>query len=157
MDDGCGLWANRERAEMMFDPQAQFHLVLQDDAILCDNFIERAEALLKEPDAVYSFYLGARKAHKFPKVESEIKTNWLSWGVAVCIPTKIIPHMMGWCSVQPSDVPDDTRIARYCKAKGISVIYPLPSIVNHRHDEQSLVGNANSGGRKAYWFIGEQP
>jgi hypothetical protein len=48
---------------------------------------------------------------------------------------------------------DDTRIANFLKINGIKVFYPIPSLIDHRSEEKSLVGNALSPGRRAWYFI----
>ena len=41
-----GVWENCKRAWKLYDPMADFHLVVQDDAIVCDDFLEKANATL---------------------------------------------------------------------------------------------------------------
>src|SRR5690606_1475387 len=54
-----GIWFNAKRAWLAFDPEAEYHAVIQDDMIIGKNFYENAEKYLTE-DCVYNFYMGKR-------------------------------------------------------------------------------------------------
>ncbi|MDD5068067.1 MAG: hypothetical protein PHN89_00500 [Candidatus Pacebacteria bacterium] len=155
--DGSGsIWNNRKRAMMMYDENAQFHLVLQDDAIIGNDFIRRAEQILNDDNIVYSFYFGNRRNMK--KIADKgmangfVISDWLTWGLAICIPTKIIEDVIENCD-RMHIKNDDTRIARYLRKRGIRIYYTMPSLIDHRADIKSLVND--SIGRKARYFIGE--
>ncbi len=156
IDTGFGIWENRKRATLMYDKNAKFHIVLQDDAIIGKNFIKNAENILKDSDMAYSFYFGNRKS--FKKIgenglaDGKIVSEWLNWGLAICVPTKIIPEMIDYCDKMKIKN-DDTRIAKFLRKKLIKICYPIPSLIEHRQDEESLVGDVR--GRKAMYFIGE--
>jgi hypothetical protein len=156
IDDGCGIWENRKRATMMYDPAADFHLVIQDDAIICDNFKELAEKTVnREKEYAYSFYFGNRQAYRKAAQDGMsrgfIIADWMSWGVAICLPTRIIPEAMAYCDKMTGHH-DDSRIGRYLKHKGIKIYFPMPSLVDHRPHGNSLV-NDPAKGRKAWYFI----
>jgi hypothetical protein len=151
-----GPWENAKKAWAMFDPNAEYHTVIQDDAIICKDFYNKAEKVLKYPNLAYSFYYGYRGNTKrvFEKglKDGGILKNGLSWGVAICLPTKLIPEMIEWCDKSLRIKNDDTRISYFLKWKGIKVYYPIPSLVDHRTGEISLVGDAGKG-RRAWLFI----
>jgi hypothetical protein len=159
MDDGCGIWENAKRAWRMFDPMADYHIVIQDDAIICNDFLARAIAEIEaHPKHAFSFYFGNRvrfqaTAEKAVR-QNGIAMNWLSWGVAVCLPTKVIPAMISFCDLLPPRYAkhDDTKIAKFLESIKMPVWYPMPSLVDHR-DIKSLVASDPAGGRKAYKFI----
>jgi hypothetical protein len=148
IDTGFGLWNNRKMAELMFDKDAEFHLVLQDDAIIGKDFINEAEKILTDENMAYSFYFGnrrnLRKAADKGMIKGHVISDWLNWGLAVCLPTKMIPEIMRAC---------DRMKMRYLKRKGIKIYYTMPSLIDHRAGEKSLIGD--SIGRKARYFIGE--
>lgn len=151
-----GVWNNCKRAWGMYDPTADFHVVIQDDAIICENFKEIAERTIGHGDEyAYNFYFGNRQKYKGIATAGMEKgfiiSNWTSWGVAICLPTKLIPEMIAYCDKMKT-LHDDTRIARFLKHKKIKIFFPMPSLVDHRTDEQSLVGDP-SRGRKAWYFI----
>ncbi len=150
-DNGCGLWENRKRATLMYDPAAQFHLVLQEDSILTGDFIKKAEAVLTKQNVFYSLYLGKRSNNRELKKTTPylFESDWLSWGLAICIPVKKIPKVIASCDGIRAKQ-DDYRIAHFAKTNKIRIVYPLPSLVDHNGDEESLVGDCK--GRKALWF-----
>ncbi len=101
-DDGIGIWENRKKATLMSEKKATHHLVLQDDAIVCDDFHKLAHAEIKKyPNFAHSFYFG-RRNRSFPKhtwaekfiSKGGVKLSWLCWGVAVCLPKKHITKDM---------------------------------------------------------------
>src|SRR5690606_31733722 len=52
-------WDTGARAWRLHDPDADWHLVLQDDAILCPNFADRLHATLAQaPTGPVSLYIG---------------------------------------------------------------------------------------------------
>jgi hypothetical protein len=162
MDDGCGIWENRKRAMLMFDPKASHHLVVQDDAIICKDFIWMAEREIEfYPDHAISFYFGNRKnmqeEGRRGEADGGVKLDWLSWGVAICLPTKIIPDLVKFWEGKDAYLRhDDTRIARYLRHIGMPVWYPIPSLIDHRADEKSLMDNSEGvKKRQAFSFMGE--
>jgi len=156
IDDGCGIWENRKRATLMYEPDADYHLVLQDDAIICENFLELAQKTIdREKECAYSFYFGNRQNMRKTAIDGLVNgfaiTNWLSWGLAICLPVRIIPEMLEYCD-KMSGNHDDTRISRFLKKKGIKIFFPMPSLIDHRPHGKSLV-NDPATGRKAWYFI----
>lgn len=162
-------WDTGKRAMGAFDPSADWHLVVQDDAVLCRDFLAGAtEALRNAPEGPVSFYTGRYSPHK-------LEINWAvqqarrfgahylvmegpHWGVAVAVPTTLIPQML-WGAELLRHVPNyDMRIQRYFTSRGILCRYTIPSLVNHRVGDEnpSLVpGRGNSLGRTAHQWIGE--
>ena len=156
-ETGIGVWESRKRATLMFDPTADYHLVLQDDAIICENFKELAEKTIgNNGKYVYNFYYGRRrnrvKEAKHGEKKGYVISDKVTWGVAICFPTKLIPEMIKYCDKLTAPQ-DDHRIGLFVRHKGIKVYFPIPSLIEHRAEEESLVGNAFSPGRKAAYFI----
>lgn len=163
IDDGRGLWGNAKRAWEMHDPDADYHVVIQDDAYVCDNFKERAEEILSREipsqfagsPMAYSFYFGKRYNlagdGKKGLRDGFVIKNGMYWGVAMCLPTKKIKQMLEFAEKQTARG-DDTRIGRFCEFINMKVYYPIPSLVDHRADEHSLVGDPGKG-RVAFQYI----
>ncbi len=155
-DDGRGLLANCEAAWSLADPSHDWHLVLQDDAILCTDFITRARAFLSkltEPQLV-SFYFGNKFTTRnlaLNAMDEGKVTAPLMWGLALCIPSSWLPDMLAFYREQ-SRPDDDGRIADWLRATDRTATYALPCLVDHHHSP-SLVGNS-SGKRKAVAFLG---
>lgn len=157
--ENIGVWRNCRRSWLMHDPQADYHIVVQDDAIVCNEFTKRATEFIERTsdgkNKAYQFYFGNRKALKhfadvgYKKGYIEDATMW--WGVAICLPVKLIPEMIKFCD-QLKMKQDDVRIRTFLLSKGIKVCYPMPSLIDHRTGEESLVGDPGKG-RKAFYFI----
>ena len=135
----------------MFDPQADFHLVVQDDGIVVDNFRERAVAFITEqeekrirenrPAQGYNFFLKKDRNNTplWPK-DGAYTDNVTRAGIAICLPVKHIPAMLAEFDRQHSRH-DDDRISEYCKKNGIKIVFPVPSLIDHRVDQPSLANN----------------
>lgn len=161
MDRGLGILDTSRRAWEMFDKDSDYHLVIQDDAVIGKNFRENVlKQIEKKPTHAFSFYFGNRKRFyrtaRLAAAQGGVEMNWLSWGVAICLPTMIIPEMLEFLGEITGKLEnhDDTAIAHYLKKIELPVWYPMPSLVDHR-DEKSLVESDPGGGRRAYKFIGE--
>lgn len=142
MDDGCGLLENCKRAWEMRDKNADYHVVIQDDCIICENFRERAEEVIKKANgqAVSFFYSQSKFFNKFRKEAEEtgaICKKALYGGLAICLPTKLIPEMLEHYEKQKIPF-DDHRINVFLMSKNISIYSPIPCLVDHRKDHMSL-------------------
>ena len=155
IDQGLGRWDTARRAWELHDQSSEYHLVVQDDALVCSCFRDKAEALLDDPRVATSFYYGRRRnlraeARRGMK-EGRVVADRLRWGVAICLPTALIPEMLEYAD--RLEIPNtDTRVSRFIQARGMRVVYPLPSLIDHRAGP-SLIGD--SEGRRAYLFEGE--
>lgn len=166
-DQKNNRWDTGRRAWEAIDQTADWGCVIQDDALVCRNFIpamEKALARLSEiePKCVVSPYVGTRRpmAHRVEAAVQDathdgaswIKMPSLNWGVAITLPTWMIDAMLPWCDKQ--QYPNyDRRIGRYAIDRlSMPTMCTWPSLVDHR-DTPSLVQHGN--GRSAHRFIGE--
>jgi len=161
MDCGKGILDTCRRAWEMYDASADYHLVIQDDAIIGKNFKENAiKEITAHPGCAFSFYFGNRKRFlktaKKADANGGIEMHWVSWGVAICLPTRIIPGLIDFFGTIKGRLinHDDTAIANYLQKIKMPVWYPMPALVDHRQ-EKSLVESNPDGGRQAYKFLGE--
>lgn len=155
IDKGWGITENCVRAWKLHNPKAEFHVVIQDDAIVCRNFRERAEALLDDDTVAYQFFYGNRikfdKDRDLWEKQGYVMQDKPRWGVAICLPVRHIDPMLKF--FQTLNLPqDDERISRYMQSVGLKIKFPIPSLINHRDSIESLVGN-NMRDRRAYYFI----
>lgn len=153
-DKGRGMWKTCKAAWKMYDREADFHVVIQDDAIVCDDFYERAKKILEVDYAAYSFYFSnspalVSMASKGMRAGYVLRPK-LHWGVAVCLRTSLIEEMIEYCD-KLNDWQDDVRIKKFLEMMHLPVYCPLPSLVSHRADSKSLVDNVV--GREAMHFI----
>lgn len=167
MDERNDRWDTGRRAMLAYDPECAWHIVVQDDAILCRDFIAGAErALTAAGDHPVAFYTGRVRpnehlVNRMVSYAQLLDRSWLAmkgpwWGVSVGIPTDRIEAMVEWCDQRTEIANYDTRMARYFEHVGIDCYYTMPSLVDHRPHDQipSLVPGRNGRGRVAHWFIG---
>src|SRR3989344_1340879 len=159
-----GAWPNCRRAWLLYDPEALFHVVIQDDAIVCDNFQARAEKVINEASRVMgsnhfaiSFYHGNKKAFA-DEARAALKRGYRihsrpGWGVAICLPTKVIQDLVRECDTF-DELQDDERISRFLLNHKMGVYFPMPSLIDHRANDEtpSLVGDPGEN-RCAFAFI----
>lgn len=156
-DRGKGIWDTCRRAWQKRDPQADFHLVLQDDAILCSNFRHRAEESLRD-GFPHSFYFGYRQKWiqmgKRGLKRGEIIKGGLNWGIAVCLPLELVDPMIEFADKSSiADHLDDMKIREFLISRNLKVRYPMPSLVDHRSELPSFVTGKIELERKAFAFI----
>lgn len=122
--------------------KGDWHVVIQDDAILTPNFYENIEgAITHAPSkSLISLYTG--KTRPFPvrvqeavnKVVDETFLQYilLMWGVGIVIPTSHIEPMLDF--VADRTEPYDTRIGIFYQRNRLPVYYTVPSLVDHDDD-----------------------
>lgn len=134
---------------------ADWHIVLQDDAIISDNFYENVcNALEKVPTrSLVSLYTGT--VRPFPsRIEDAVvraqedNASWLVgnslyWGVGIAIPMQQIEAVLQF--VQNKNLKYDERIGFYYKSRHLPVYYTNPSVVDHDYTLGSLIGNDYEG------------
>lgn len=165
-DERNNEWDTGRRALLAFDPEATHHLVLQDDAVVCEGLtlgLEEALRFVPKRSPV-SLYVGRRRPHsnllpEATRKADELGASWLvmrdlNWGVGVCIPTSVIPEVV--TEADQMTCPEyDVRVSAYFARRGTPVYYTWPSLVDHRDSESLLAGRANEG-RVAYRFLGDE-
>ncbi len=141
--NGDRVWRTARGAWQLFDPAADFHVLIQDDALPCPDFLEGLErALERVPDhTIVVPYLGRGGAapHRWTWMGEEADrrgASWvlstkLMWGVSICLPTYLIPDMIEVAD-RMHRVPDDMRVASWAERRKVDVLYTWPSLVDHR-------------------------
>lgn len=140
MDNGeKGLWKNCKDAWLMYDPTADWHLVLQDDSIVCDDFIKRSKELLNQvgyQNYIISFYAGVRMKSHLDKAISNGHNKVAHFKItnenALCMRTKYIQRMVNYCDNRNAKT--DKYIQSWARRNGIRILYPIPSLIDHRSD-----------------------
>ena len=142
--NGDRVWRNARRAWEMFDESADWHVLLQDDAVVSGDFLAGLSAALEHvpQDAVVSPYLGmggmvpARWLVMAAKADavgaSFVRANKLLWGVCIAVPTRLIPAMISDVD-RLHRVPDDMRVSGWFERRGADCWYTWPSLVDHRN------------------------
>lgn len=158
-------WDTARRALLAYDPGSRYHLVIQDDAILASRFLEAVELITDQvTDQPVGLYVGRcrpRKRLVQKAVHHAIASGspWIEapggpwWGVAIAVPTAIIPSLVAWCDHDLHRL-YDVKVTRYFKAAGLFARYPIPSPVDHDPEVPSLI-ESQPGNRRAWAFLGD--
>lgn len=137
------VWRTARGAWMMADPDADWHAVIQDDAVPCADLLAGLERAVDHVplDAVVSAYLGTGRTvpirwEALARAADTARASWvrtgkLMWGVCIVLPVALIPEMIERAD-QRGGVPDDMRVAGWAERTGREVWYPWPSLVDHR-------------------------
>lgn len=154
------VWRTARKAWELHDPTADWHLLLQDDAIPApDLLVAVTRSLRHVPErAVVSLYIGTGRPlpivwKRLGAKADEAGASWIvgprsMWGVALALPTAVIPSMIAWADKQRG-IPDDMRVGRWAQRQRFETWFPWPSLVNHP-DGASLLGHGP--GRQALQF-----
>lgn len=164
-DRGAGEWDTGRRALLAYERSADWHVVVQDDAIVPERFTEAVELVLSHAvELSVGLYVGrcrpagrlvtktVLKAHESGSTWLEMPGPW--WGVAVAFPTAWIPALVAWCDLSTHPF-YDARLARWTKTNGMRCRYPIPSLADHDPDRPSLL-DIGGGDRRAHDYIGER-
>lgn len=142
-------WDTGQRSLRWGVGKGDWHLVIQDDAILTPCFYENVlgaiEALPQK--TLISLYTGQarpwpqRITHAVNKAEDGDWLNFwmLLWGVGIVIPTDHIEPMLEF--VEGRTEPYDTRVGMFYQRNMMSVYYTIPSLVDHDDETGSLLGH----------------
>lgn len=129
---------------------ADWHIVIQDDALLTPDFYANLEGAIQTvPERVmFSLYVGRVQPMREPVIDAVAKAyhaTWLKhymlfWGVGVAIPSDHIEPLLEFCSdAQFADTLYDIRIGMFYQRNRLPVFYTMPSLVNHDDDLGSLL------------------
>lgn len=139
---GDRVWRTARRGWELADPGADWHVLIQDDALPCDDFLAGLERALSyvPQDAVVSPYLGTGRNvpirwEAMALAADSTGATWvrsqkLMWGVSIALPVARIPDMISYADKR-AGVPDDMRVAGWAERRGHDVWYTWPSLVDH--------------------------
>lgn len=137
------VWRTARGGWELADPSADWHVLIQDDAWPSPDFLAGlGQALEYVPDdATVCPYLGkgGMAAHRWSTLGAEaerrgasfVRSASLMWGVAICLPVRLIPEMIERANML-AGVPDDMRVSGWTKRRRGEVWYLWPSLVDHR-------------------------
>lgn len=141
---GDRVWSVAREAWLMFDPDADWHALIQDDAVPCADLLAGLEAALVQiptSPSIVSPYLGQGRTVpvRWERMARDadarracwVRSDRVMWGVTLLAPTKLIPEMVEWCD-RKTGMPDDMRVAAYARRHHLDVYYTWPSLVDHR-------------------------
>lgn len=162
-DRNNNRWDTGRRAWQAHDPNSDYSMVIQDDALVCRDLIPGLEKALDHvpTKAIVSPFVGTRRPtavrmERAAQLADEQNATWLilgplNWGVAIVVPTHTIRDMIKWCDKQT--YPNyDKRVGQfYRRVLPWPTWHTWPNLVEHQ-DVPSLVGHG--GGRVSRRFIG---
>lgn len=145
-DQTNNMWDTARRAILSYDPAAEYHVIVDDDALPASNFLQGCEGIAKvlpQPTLVGLFVgedlrlpalLNGHAGHggEIPNRVSFLSlAGVLNWGVATMIPVAWIPNLVDYCDTL--NFPEvDRRMGTFANALRYPTLYAWPSIVNHR-------------------------
>lgn len=158
-----GVWPPARQAwKKSLYSGASHHIVLQDDALACRNFLDVAARLcaLKPEELICYFSMRKAAAEAAEAGKNWFITNEGAWGTALCFPHEMLAGILAWEKTAiKRDCPyDDVRVAAYLKwgpGKGKRVWHPCPCLVEHAAPSDSLLGHSNRN-RVAKVWIGDR-
>jgi hypothetical protein len=147
LDTENSEWHTGRRALLAGVGKGQWHVVIQDDAILTPDFyenIERAIAAIGDKTLI-SLYtgtsrpLGERVSAAVAKAKDGefLRHHQLFWGVGIAIPSDHIEPMLEF--VEDIELQYDNKIGEFYCQNGLPVYYTIPSLVDHDDDLGSLL------------------
>lgn len=129
---------------------ADWQIVLEDDALLCEGFTQQLEqALTVAPTPIVGLYLGcSTPVHWQIPIGQAIQeadqrqAHWIIThsiinAVGVAIRTDLLPIQ------PPTGKPIDEALAQWCKTQGHTVGYTWPSLIDHKDEEPVIKKRAD--------------
>lgn len=160
-------WDTAARAWAMIDPEADWGIVLQDDAQPVPNFRRHAEAALDVvPHGIVSFYVGTGRprANAVNAAVTKADANdasWITakvllWGVGIALPTNVIHDMLDWADT--CHLPYDQLLSAWNRTRNLDVRYTWPSLVDHtdgpglvKHTRPAITRRAHHAAEPTRW------
>lgn len=149
-DEMDNEWSNG-KASLVSHTDSDWHVVIQDDAIISLNFYDNVKAAIENvpQQTLISFYTGRvrPKSMEVTRAVSAAESkdySWLwaytlMWGVGIAIPTNLIRDVIK--DAETKDFVYDRRIGWYFNKRRLPVYYTYPSIVDHDYKMGSLLNN----------------
>lgn len=146
-DEKQNMWDTARRAILEYDPAAEYHVIIDDDALPADYFLEGCQGIADAlpNQTLVGLFVGEDirlhvmlNGHRGHGGDFDLSTvsflqfaGVLNWGVATMIPTGWIPDLIDYCDTLP--FPEvDRRMGTFANALRYPTLYSWPSIVDHR-------------------------
>ena len=153
-------WDTGKRCLEMADETCDWTVIIQDDAVIGENFVKNVENYLRKAEkTLTSFYLGRGRPYykemlKVVAAAQENNCNLISiphlyWGVCIALPSIDCKEI----AKEENEKVYDAKIGNFYFKKGKQVIYTLPSLADHSHC-QSLIFPDDIH-RDAFWYCAE--
>lgn len=161
-------WCHQRTLERLTKTDADWYILLEDDAIPCAHFREHLEQALDDaPAEIFSLYLGTGRwagnassasigaRTQLADIQSDtwIRANFLHHAVAVAIHNEHARPLLQHLRLMKA--PTDQAIGRYAKHRNLTVAYTWPSHVNHA-DGPRLAGPDTTVERRAWRMCNQE-
>lgn len=147
LDTENSEWHTGKRALQAGIGVGDWHVVIQDDAIMTTNFYENLEGAIKALDqkTLISLYTGTSRplpGRVKAAIDAAPDGSWLRhhqlfWGVGIVIPSDHIRLMLDF--VENIDLQYDNKIGEFYCRQGLPVYYTVPSLVDHNDELDTLL------------------
>jgi len=149
-------WRTYRQCLLLTPPEATHRLVLQDDAIVCDHFLETMQLVLEaRPNSMLALFVpGSHRAAALDMYRACERDECFfpfpfhtgSWVpvVALVWPAHTIPPFLEWAALKypvTKRRADDAIVGSYAREHRTEVLATVPSLVDHPDDVPSLIGN----------------
>jgi len=150
-----------ERAIAAYHPAASHHLVVQDDAIICQDLVKGLEQAVEvSGDRLVGLYwmrthprTPMAKVQRQSRAKAWIAMDTIGGGVGILFPVSRIEELLTAYRAEAHEA-YDIRVLRAARACGVEVWHTSPSLVDHRDERSLITGRSARPGRVASWFIG---
>lgn len=157
INGGGNPWYNAKRC-WLTDTDADYQMVIQDDAILCTDFLEYVyKCIAFNPMAIWSFYCPYKVTKKITKIDAstpylQIVGNKLN-GATILLPKKYARTI-----VEDTDYifgeeykHDDSRISWWSCYNKIPAFTTNPALVEQKTIKSTLAGHRGKGNSR-FWI-----
>ncbi len=151
-----GVWPTAKKSwEFCLSTNATHHIVIQDDCIICKDFIDSIQKCIETfPDRIISLYANRKICEDAKNKDIRwIQMNDGMWGNATLFPTNILKDFLVWQQkhLDQKYFMDDSRYRIFCMMTKNYPLVTMPSFVDHGLPSDSCVGHNNKK-RIARWF-----
>lgn len=132
-------------------------LILQDDACLCNNFLQKCDIIINtHPTKVIGLFPYDFLDKKINPIQSDSPYYGLKIlsGVGIIFPTIYADKFIEYCSVYGDCWMDDLTLRNFCLCNQIKMIQTIPALVQHIGDK-SILNERERIRRTEYFYNGE--
>lgn len=136
------MWTWKQTARVKADDDITHRVIIQDDAILCDDFKQFCEYLVNRfPDAIWMLYNHKDLTNGIPKYVV-FRPGCCMGGVVSIIPIKYINDIIKLHEDKHSDFTNDDKFIHYwANNNNVDVFSTFPSVIGTIPGESSLGHN----------------
>lgn len=135
-DGGDALYTARKAWLAKMPAECTHRVVLADDAEVCEGFREIVETLAKNhPEEIFTLY---HPSAFVPGAPVANVCSRMAFGVGIMLPKQLIKPVFE----NPIRPEDDMSVTFYAIARGLRILTPMPSIVQHLN-LPSLLGSTS--------------